>query len=212
MVVGAAYSHADNLKFESLYASSFVVLDGCTDGLLSNTYAAVCSRSLSGSTSRPRTPPSGHSTPNRLTKSHDASTPPPKPSSGLSSPPLKQYFNFLSTTNQDWDTEDDPYSYDDGDDGDDFGLPSLSNMRRRTRRQAAQQGGLPEAGLGGLERELGIRGAHARRMSDSADIAVERPPLPYFVPKKSEGKILRPQYKDILRGQPHSFPYAKHLN
>lgn len=40
----------------------------------------------------------------------------------------------------------------------------------------------------------------ARRHSDSADIAVERPSLSYPMPKKSEGKILRPQYKDILQG------------
>lgn len=39
-------------------------------------------------------------------------------------------------------------------------------------------------------------------MSGSADIAEERGATPtYPVPKKSEGKILRPQYKDILRGQ-----------
>ncbi|CAI4212247.1 unnamed protein product [Parascedosporium putredinis] len=40
---------------------------------------------------------------------------------------------------------------------------------------------------------------HSRRYSNSADIAIERPAPSYPLPKKSEGKILRPQYKEILR-------------
>ena len=44
-----------------------------------------------------------------------------------------------------------------------------------------------------------LGGLQSRRFSYSADIAVERPAPSYPVPKKSEGKILRPQYKDILR-------------
>lgn len=40
----------------------------------------------------------------------------------------------------------------------------------------------------------------SRRYSNSADIAIERPAPTYPMPKKSEGKILRPQYKEILRG------------
>lgn len=39
-----------------------------------------------------------------------------------------------------------------------------------------------------------------RRLSNSADIAIERPPASLHTSKKSEGKILRPQYKEILRG------------
>lgn len=84
------------------------------------------------------------------------------------------------------------------DDGDDFGLPSLSNMKRRTRRIAAQRGdsngSLSPAPNGVSE------GSHTRQFSNSADIAIERPTLSYPMPKKSEGKILRPQYKDILKG------------
>ena len=87
------------------------------------------------------------------------------------------------------------------DDGDDFGLPSLSNMKRRTRRMAAAQNKDPN----GLSPELEsapFQGFHSRRFSNSADIAIERPAPSYPVPKKSEGKILRPQYKEILRGMP----------
>lgn len=86
--------------------------------------------------------------------------------------------------------------YDD-DDGDDFGLPSLSNMKRRSRRMATQN----KANTGPLSPALdGTFGLGTRLHSDSADIAVERPSLTYPMPKKSEGKILRPQYKDILQG------------
>lgn len=83
------------------------------------------------------------------------------------------------------------------DDGDDFGLPSLSNMKRRKRRTAAGQAGAGDLSPG---LEAPKTGFHARRYSDSADIAIERPSPSYPMPKKSEGKILRPQYKEILRG------------
>lgn len=125
----------------------------------------------------------------------------------MSSPPLKSYFSFLSTTNSDWNVEDpdgeDEYGYED-DDGDDFGLPSLSNMKRRSRRIAAatQSSGQASQGQSSLDPSLGFPN---RRYSNSADIAIERPTLAYPMPKKSEGKILRPQYKDILKG---SLPLA----
>ena len=85
------------------------------------------------------------------------------------------------------------------DDGDDFGLPSISNMKRRTRRIASQN----QAGSDSLAApyELGTGGFQSRRYSNSADIAIERPTSVYPMPKKSEGKILRPQYKDILSGK-----------
>lgn len=90
--------------------------------------------------------------------------------------------------------------YDD-DDGDDFGLPSLSNMKRRTKRMATQNNAHANANAATLSPALDGRFTlGGRRHSDSADIAVERPSLTYPMPKKSEGKILRPQYKDILQG------------
>lgn len=159
-------------------------------------------RSLSGN--RPKTPPSMSSGKGR----HSESTPPPRASTGANSPPLKSYINFLSNTNDDWKAdEDEMLGYDD-DDGDDFGLPSLSNMKRRSKRMATQQNKTnPKANAnasidtGVLSPALDGRfGLGGRRHSDSADIAVERPSLSYPMPKKSEGKILRPQYKDILQG------------
>ncbi|KHN96364.1 Rab-GAP/TBC domain protein [Metarhizium album ARSEF 1941] len=165
-VVGAAYSHADMLKFDSLSLTS----------------------------NRPRTPPSSSVT--KVGRSGEATPPTRGSAGGASSPPFKSYINFLSNTNDDWKAdEDEMLGYDD-DDGDDFGLPSLSNMKRRSRRTATQN----KTNAGGLTPALdGSFGLGTRRHSNSADIAVERPSLTYPMPKKSEGKILRPQYKDILQ-------------
>ncbi|AEO63480.1 uncharacterized protein THITE_2108812 [Thermothielavioides terrestris NRRL 8126] len=172
LVVGAAYSHADMLKFDSL--------------------------NLSSSGSRPRTPPSatpGHE------RTGSASSPSRKTSTRAGSPPFKSYMSFLSNTNDDWtlDEAEDMYGYE-SDDGDDFGLPSLSNMKRRTRRKAEQSRAQTDNGLGhDDDDDAAVKEQLRRRNSDSADIAIERPMSMYPMPKKSEGKILRPQYKDILR-------------
>lgn len=114
------------------------------------------------------------------------------------SPPYKSYINFLSNTNDDWKAdEDDMMGYED-DDGDDFGLPSLSSMKRRTKRIATQN--RAESSTLSPSTEGPPSGLLTRRYSNSADIAVERPAPTYPMPKKSEGKILRPQYKEILKG------------
>lgn len=102
------------------------------------------------------------------------------------------------------------YEYEDDDDGDDFGLPSLSNMKRKSQRIAAQN----KAGVGGsgIPQPLTdpYSSLHTRRYSDSTDIAVERPASAYPMPKKSEGKILRPQYKDILRDPANALHLINH--
>ncbi|CAK7202563.1 GTPase-activating protein [Sporothrix eucalyptigena] len=189
IVVGAAYSHADILKFDAL------------------TNSPTHKQSASNS---------------------------------------RNYKSFLTNTDEDWnaDEPEDEYGYEE-DDGDDFGLPSLSNMKRRTRRMASQNtssipnrglgsrgsvsgslGGNFGGGLGGghvaplatLDHDNGgddlssptLGGLQLRRYSDSADIAVERPTPSYPVPKKSEGKILRPQYKDILRDPANALHLIDH--
>ncbi|KAI0479909.1 GTPase activating protein [Xylaria cf. heliscus] len=183
LVVGAAYSHADMLKFDNL--------------------------NVSGS-SRPKTPPSSSTT--QKARTSDVGSTSRKSNSSLSSPPLKSYFSFLSTTNSDWNVEDpegdDEYAYED-DDGDDFGLPSLSNMKRRTRRIAAAT---QSASLASQTQPTsdGSLGFPSRRYSNSADIAIERPTLGYPMPKKTEGKILRPQYKDILKDPANALHLIDH--
>jgi hypothetical protein len=105
--------------------------------------------------------------------------------------------------------EDDEYGYD-NDDGDDFGLPSISSMKRKTKKvpeQSKDSGSLSPFGLG-LEGNIG--GFGPRRLSNSADIAIERPAPSYPVAKKSEGKILRPQYKEILRDPANSLHLINH--
>ncbi|KAK3377879.1 GTPase-activating protein gyp1 [Podospora didyma] len=186
LVVGASYSHADMLKFDNLNVSG----------------------------SRPRTPPSTTSTTHTHHARASATSPPAKSGSGPSQPPFKSYMNFLSKTNDDWnvDEADDMYGYgDDDDDGDDFGLPSLSNMKRRTRRVAAQNNTKTSAvddTLSPLDGDFS--GLHMRRYSDSADIAIERPASTYPLPKKNEGKILRPQYKEILRDPANALHLINH--
>ncbi|KAH7326295.1 rab-GTPase-TBC domain-containing protein [Stachybotrys elegans] len=164
LVVGAAYSHADMLKLDSL--------------------------NISGSSSRPRTPPSSTSTKSK----NDLASPKLRQGGSGNSPPFKSYINFLSNTNDDWKTDEDEMMGYEDDDGDDFGLPSLSNMKRRTRRIATQNASDSGALSPAFEGSFSMR-----RNSNSADIAIERPAPTYPMPKKSEGKILRPQYKDILR-------------
>jgi hypothetical protein len=136
--------------------------------------------------------------------------------SGLASPPRRTYTDFLSHTNNDWNAEDeadeeDEYGYE-NDDGDDFGLPSISSMKRKTKK-APDPSGVDSGGTlspfgHGLQGSYG--GFGPRRLSNSADIAIERPAPSYPLPKKSEGKILRPQYKDILRDPANSLHLINH--
>ncbi|KAK3365796.1 RabGAP/TBC [Lasiosphaeria ovina] len=183
LVVGASYSHADMLRFDTLNVSG-----------------------------RPRTPPPASSATHSSHPGRSSTTSPPaKTSSGLSSPPLKSYMNFLSKTNDDWnvDEADEMYGYDD-DDGDDFGLPSLSNMKRRTKRIEAQNKPGAGSALSPDDGDDGFGGLRTRRYSDSADIAIERPVSAYPLPKKNEGKILRPQYKEILRDPANALHLINH--
>lgn len=135
--------------------------------------------------------------------------------SGLSSPPRRTYTDFLSHTNDDWNAEDegddDEYGYD-NDDGDDFGLPSISSMKRKTKKAPVQNKTEPPGNIASFGQSL--QGAYGgfgpRRLSNSADIAIERPAPSYPVAKKSEGKILRPQYKEILRDPANSLHLINH--
>ncbi|TAQ89392.1 hypothetical protein B7494_g2287 [Chlorociboria aeruginascens] len=185
MVVGASYSHADILKVDNL--------------------------SLSSTTTRPRTPPTSSY------KSRNDTPPSNRAGSSVPAPPRRTYTDFLSRTNDDWNTDDegdeeDDYGYE-NDDGDDFGLPSISRMNRKSKRTPAKINTDPGgAGLtpwsAGLEENLS--GFGGRRLSNSADIAIERPTPTYPVAKKSEGKILRPQYKEILRDPANSLHLINH--
>ena len=91
-------------------------------------------------------------------------------------------------------------------DEDEFGLPSIAASRRKVISMGGQGSDTKGGGGGGgyvasdslslLNTEFSSNRARA----NSSDIAEERGAPTYPVAKKSEGKILRPQYKDILRG------------
>lgn len=102
------------------------------------------------------------------------------------------------------DDEDDEYAFDD-DNEDEFGLPRITNVRKKGLRQIASKGHDPGGGGGGSLTTNGVlsiegRMASTRIRANSSDIAEERGGLYESTVKAVDEKILRPQYKDILRG------------
>ena len=88
-------------------------------------------------------------------------------------------------------------------DEDEFGLPSISSMRRDAKRIPRSKVHDPGGGRDKNNKDLSLLSAglsRGRERANSSDIAEERGPPEYPTAKKGEGKILRPQYKDILRG------------
>ncbi|KAF3052125.1 GTPase-activating protein [Didymella keratinophila] len=177
-IVGASYSHADLLNFNSL--------------------------NISGSNSRPRTPPSaGHS--------RESSAAPHRSSSNISPRPTREtYTSFLRQSNNDWGADDEDGDIMFEDDEDEFGLPSIANARRKGRRKEPTK----DKDLGGTyahtRNGLGSAGSTAWRSIDSGDIAEERGIPSYPTAKKIEGKILRPQYQEILRDPANSMHLIEH--
>ncbi|KAF2457459.1 GTPase-activating protein gyp1, partial [Lineolata rhizophorae] len=172
-VVGASYSHADMLKFDSL--------------------------SLSGGSSRPRTPPGpSRETSNTSNRSGNTSTGSP--------PPRRTYTSFLRETNHDWDAQDEEeedngeseFNLED-DDEDEFGLPSIASMRRKGKRLNAAKANVDPGG-----------GPYYGNSSSGGDIAEERGIPSYPTAKRAEGKILRPQYKEILRDPANALHLIDH--
>ncbi|KAI4241233.1 MAG: hypothetical protein L6R40_004649 [Gallowayella cf. fulva] len=176
--------------------------------------------SLTPSSSRPHTPPSSSA----KNGSRHTGTPPPRPGSGLSSPPKRPTFStsFGSNRNNSWrsgqlndeEDADEQYQYDDDDEEDEFGLPSLSSMRRSAKRTPATKsyndpgGTWPEREIASNTLNVPVSGGRSR--ADSSDIAEERGPPSYPTAKKSDGKILRPQYKEILRDPANTLHLISH--
>jgi hypothetical protein len=98
---------------------------------------------------------------------------------------------------EDDEDEDDEIVYDN--DEDEFGLPSLASMRRKRSVPLKPKNLDIGGGAGGNLSTLGLA-SNNRSRADSADIAEERGAPMYPTARKGEGKILRPQYKDILQG------------
>lgn len=94
-------------------------------------------------------------------------------------------------------------------DEDDFGLPSVATMRKKGNPSFSQGAKDPGGGSGAHRNGMSnlSAGPHpGRGRANSADIAEERGPPSYPAAKNADGKILRPQYKDILRGKTHGTP------
>ncbi|MCJ1452816.1 GTPase-activating protein [Mycoblastus sanguinarius] len=195
IVVGASYSHADILKFDSL--------------------------SLTPSTnSRPHTPISSSKSNARNTQ-----TPPPRSNSSMTSPTRRPTYSQSTTqTSNDWGPNDDSedgedkepeFLYNENVDEDEFGLPSISSMRMEAKKRIpANKFNDPGGGAGGNKNGLSAiltpERSTGRPRANSSDIAEERGPPSYPTAKKNEGKILRPQYKDILRDPANSLHLINH--
>ncbi|KAF2135011.1 GTPase activating protein-like protein GYP1 [Dothidotthia symphoricarpi CBS 119687] len=157
------------------------------------------SLSLSKTNSRPQTPPSTN-------HSRESSAAPARTSSTTSPRPTKHnYSSFLRDTHQDWNDEEGDGDIMFEDDEDEFGLPSIANMRRKGRRKQPSIG--KDAGGSSGRNSLG---STAWRAIDSGDIAEERGVPNYPTAKKLEGKILRPQYQEILRDPANSLHLISH--
>lgn len=181
------------LKFDSL---SVVAICTVASSALTPRYSNI------SSSNRPKTPPS-------ITR--NTSTPPPR-SSG-SPAPRQPYNRFLSDSNQPW-TADEDEEADDADlnfdeDEDEFGLPSIASMRRKGKRLSNKKGKDPGGARGGFKNGTAAS-TLAQWSLDNGDIAEERGIPNYPTTKKSEGKILRPQYKDILRDPANSLHLISH--
>lgn len=135
------------------------------------------------------------------------------------------YPQVVSQTNSDWGTGHEDYD-EDGDDAeryfysenadeDEFGLPSISSMRREAKKRIPNKktndpGGGSGKGINGINSTLTPERLPGRARANSSDIAEERGAPIYPTAKQSEGKILRPQYKDILRDPANSLHLINH--
>ncbi|CAG8144261.1 unnamed protein product [Penicillium salamii] len=136
----------------------------------------------------------------------------------IASPPRQPYPGIMTDGADEWsrdpaeeddDDDDDEIVYDD--DEDEFGLPSLASMRRKKSAPLKPKAVNSSSGAGGSFSTLGYGlSASNRQRADSADIAEERGAPMYPTARKGEGKILRPQYKDILQDPANALNLINH--
>ncbi|KAJ6029635.1 uncharacterized protein N7446_011013 [Penicillium canescens] len=160
--------------------------------------------------SRPRTPPKSSAT-------NVASHLNRRPGNVVASPPRQPYPGIMTPGVDEWsrdpteddEDDDDEIVYDD--DEDEFGLPSLASMRRKRSVQLKPENLDTGGGAGGNLSTLGYGlASNNRSRADSADIAEERGAPMYPTARKGEGKILRPQYKDILQDPANALNLINH--
>ncbi|KAJ5598022.1 hypothetical protein N7537_008106 [Penicillium hordei] len=164
--------------------------------------------------SAPRTPPKASTT-------NAASNMSRRSGNLVASPPRQPYPGIMTEGVDEWsrdpteedddddDDDDDEIVYDD--DEDEFGLPSLASMRRKRSAPLKAQNIDFSGGAAGNPSTLGYGLAAANRLrANSADIAEERGAPLYPTARKGDGKILRPQYKDILQDPANALNLINH--
>lgn len=94
-------------------------------------------------------------------------------------------------------------------DEDEFGLPSLESMRKK---RGSKSPALPDSSsqMNNSSTRLPQPSPLQHVRSSSFDIAEERNPLSYPSAKKGEGKILRPQYQQLLKDPANSLHLIDH--
>ena len=132
-------------------------------------------------------------------------------------PPERKPYNAFASADK-WTNVNDDSGDESGedfydDDDDEFGLPSLANIRKK--RGVDKKSAFPKAGT--LSREVSSSSNYLtnsstsqHNRSSSFDIAEERNPLSYPATKRGEGKILRPQYKDLLKDPANALHLISH--
>ncbi|KAL4917450.1 RabGAP/TBC [Aspergillus aurantiobrunneus] len=98
------------------------------------------------------------------------------------------------------------------DDEDEFGLPSIASMRKR---QTQKKDGFQPRAVESVVRPeskvtLGVDLPNNRQRANSSDIAEERDIPLYPIARKGDAKILRPQYKDILKDPANALNLINH--
>jgi len=99
------------------------------------------------------------------------------------------------------------------DDEDEFGLPSLASVRGKQSMKAPARGqptDLAYPAVNHTTLATTLSSSPPQMLSRSFDIAEERNPLSYPSAKKGDGKILRPQYKEILTDPANSLHLISH--
>ncbi|PYI01067.1 TBC domain-containing protein [Aspergillus sclerotiicarbonarius CBS 121057] len=99
------------------------------------------------------------------------------------------------------------------DDEDEFGLPSITSMRKKQSQSVGTSQPKPVDPGGGLASNastLGVGLGNNRHRANSSDIAEERGVPMYPMAGTGEGKILRPQYKEILKDPANGLNLINH--
>jgi TBC1 domain family member 2 len=112
--------------------------------------------------------------------------------------------------------EDDEDDVEFDEDEDEFGLPSIASIRSKQSTKLRPGRANDSGGERDVKRStksassLGIMSPPSHLRSNSFDIAEERNPLAYPSTQKGDGKILRPQYKEVLRDPANSLHLIQH--